>query len=107
MTNNNYRKPILSENCLKLNVNEYVALCRSELEKQIIDLAFDFDDVKIQLTSSKTGNGGTRRWFCCPICNKRVGIVYKHPISKDVGCRKCLKIDYKKHRYKGMLESQI
>jgi len=61
----------------------------------------------ILLSSSITGFGGTRYWFSCPICNRRSGVLYKHPVSQILGCRRCLNLDYRKHRYGKMVENSM
>lgn len=58
----------------------------------------------VEMTTSNTGFGGKRIWFKCPMCQKRIGIVYQHPINSQIGCRSCLNIDYRKRMHKGMVE---
>lgn len=61
----------------------------------------------LEIATSKTHYNGLRLWFKCPICGLRAGVVFRHPITNAVGCRKCLKLEYKKRRYKGMAENDL
>jgi hypothetical protein len=61
----------------------------------------------ISLTVSKTRFNGLRYWFSCPMCQRRVGVLYVHPLTSEVGCRHCLKLDYRSRRYKGMIENNL
>jgi hypothetical protein len=62
---------------------------------------------KVGLTTSRTRFNGQRLWFVCPICNKRIINLYKHPFQNLVGCRICLKLKYRNQRYKGMIENSV
>ena len=44
------------------------------------------------LTHTPCHLGGQRRWFVCPNCNKRSGILYLR--NRCFGCRTCQKISY-------------
>jgi hypothetical protein len=46
-------------------------------------------------------------WFKCPLCGSRVGVLFRHPAANTVGCRRCLKLEYRKRRYKGMVENTL
>ena len=67
--------------------------------RTILELA----GVKIDFITSKTGFGGERLWFSCPVCSRRVGVVYQD--RGMVACRHCLNIKYRKSRFKGMVEN--
>src|SRR5258708_20783361 len=88
--------------CVKVyNLNKQLEITSKD---SILASEIEIGGIKINLTTTKTMFGGTRLWFLCPICNKRVGIIYKHPLVENLGCRICLNLDYRKHRYKGMIE---
>lgn len=46
---------------------------------------------KLWISSSPCHFGGTRPWFLCPICNKRVAILY---IGQCIACRTCCRASY-------------
>lgn len=41
--------------------------------------------------------GGLRAWFQCPICNRRIALLY-FTRSGDVACRHCLNLSYQSQR---------
>jgi len=63
--------------------------------------------INLKLITTNTGFGGERYWWSCPKCKKKCGILYKHPISQDIACRKCLKLKYISTSKKGMIENQF
>lgn len=101
---NDFGKKLLTEQCYKINIIDFVRESNKKIKEILIKSLLKSDGYNITLSRSKTGFGGTRFWFSCPICNKRVGVLYRHPVSQILACRKCLGLDYRKHRYKGMLE---
>ena len=48
---------------------------------------------KIQLTYSLGPQSGTRTWFSCPTCRRRVGVLY-HASGLPFRCRTCCKLAY-------------
>ena len=104
---NDFGKPRLVEECQKIRINDFLKTCRIELKRLTLNLEIEAQGLKIELTTSKTSFNGKRFWFTCPICEKRVGVLYNHPISNKIGCRKCLGLDYTKRRYKGMIETRL
>ena len=103
---NDFGKSLLVEECQEIRVNDFLKTCRVELKRLTLNLEIEAQGLKIELTTSKTSFDGQRLWFACPICGKRVGVLYNHPISEKIGCRKCLGLDYAKRRYKGMTEQK-
>ncbi|MFA5047874.1 MAG: hypothetical protein WC516_02410 [Patescibacteria group bacterium] len=101
---NDFGKPQLVEECQKIRIDDFLKTCRVELKRQTLNLEIEARGLKIELTTSKTSFDGQRFWFACPICKKRVGVLYEHPILGKIGCRECLRLDYTKRRYKGMVE---
>lgn len=102
---NDYGK-ILTDQCAEVDINDLVREYRSEANYRVEKLLVQIGEVECQLTATNAG-GGKRYWFLCPICSGRVGKLYQHPLNQLVGCRKCLNLDYRSRRYKGMVESQL
>ena len=46
----------------------------------------------ISLTSTPCNYGVHRPWFLCPVCNKRVAILYQ--VSDSLSCSRCNDITY-------------
>lgn len=93
---------LVAENCQRVSVNELVRKATRELKKRLVEAQIEALGVSVRLTTSNTRFNGERLWFKCPICNKRVGTLFN---NEGLGCRKCLKLMYKKQRFKGMLEA--
>jgi|GEM_PF-2899816 len=45
----------------------------------------------VALTETDCHFGGTRKWFNCPSCRRRCGVLYVH---KRIACRHCLNLAY-------------
>ncbi len=95
----------LVENCKKISIKDYLQKANAELKKLIIQSSLDRIGIQITLSSSQTHFNGLRYWFSCPICTKRIGVLFVHPINNNIGCRKCFGLKYSKSRYKGMVEN--
>lgn len=94
----------LAEYSQKIQIDDIIRRVNKDVKLQTLELQIEVMGFKLNLLTSSTRFNGKRYWFCCPHCNSRVGTIYRHPISLQVGCRNCLKIQYKKQRYKGMME---
>ena len=104
---NNYGKKLLVNQCQQIRINNLLKKYKVKLKKTFINSRVETAGVKVKFTTSKTQNNGRRLWFECPICKARIGILYKHPLDNKIGCRRCLNLDYKSHRYKGMIEEKV
>lgn len=104
MKPNDLGKKFLVEECQKISVNLFLREARCGLKKTLISSKLEAQGLAVQLTTSKTGFGGIRYWFECPICKVRIGVLYAHPLNQQIGCRQCLGLEYRKIRYKGMIE---
>lgn len=93
------------EDCQSISIKSLLDQYKSKLKEQT--LIATMGDQDVELAVSKTRFNGVRYWFKCPTCKRRAGIIYAHPISHKVGCRLCLKLDYRSRRYKGMVENHI
>ena len=101
---NNFGKKYLVEQCQKISLKKIFSKYHLDIKKLIASSELEAQGIKIEFITSKTNYGGTRLWFCCPLCKKRIGVLYKHPLSNIFGCRQCLNLDYRKRKYKGMIE---
>jgi hypothetical protein len=95
---------MLVEKCQKIAISEFLKESRKQLKKYLLSSQLSAKQLEINLVPSKTGFGGTRLWFECPGCQKRVGVLYKNPLNGALGCRKCLGLDYRKRRFHKMAE---
>lgn len=104
---NDFGKKYLVEECQKIKIERFLRIYRKKLKELILSSEVEMSGWKVPLTTSKTCFNGIRFWFKCPLCRKRVGVIYKHPVSSIIGCRQCLNLDYRKRRYKGMIEASL
>ena len=102
MNPNDLGKKFIAEQCERVEISSLLKVVKQELKELILNSQLELEGFDISLLTSSTGFGGTRYWFECPLCRARVGVIFKHPILKSVGCRK-----YSKRRYKGMVENEI
>lgn len=102
---NNFGKRTLTYQCQSIKIVDFIRKVNRELKEALLVSSVELNGHDISLITSKTGFGGTRFWFSCPICNMRAGVLYRHPVSEILACRKCLSLDYKSHRYSKMLET--
>ena len=98
-------KNILVEDCQKLSISSYLRKAKEKLKDVLINAEVESENLTIELTSSRTHFKGIRYWFKCPQCKGRVGTLFIHPLTKIIGCRKCLSLEYKSRRYNGMIEN--
>lgn len=90
----------------KIKMSDLVGKCHNVWKRLALESEIRANGLNIGLAISKTGFGGERLWFACPKCNKRAEVLFTHPITGEVGCRKCLGLKYRKNRYKGMIEEK-
>ena len=105
MSPNDFGKKYLTEQCQKIKLSDFVGKANQQIKESILQASIEAEGYSVLFIRSVTGFGGTRFWFSCPICHKRAGVLYKHPVSQILGCRKCLGLDYRKHRYGKMVEN--
>lgn len=70
----------VTENCVRISYT----LTTWDKKKMDIDT-----EVKCEWTSCYYG--GSRRWFVCPSCGRRVGVLY---MGAGVACRQCWRMTY-------------
>lgn len=61
----------------------------------------DYFDQEVKLCSTGCNFGGCRYWFCCPSCEKSVGVLYFR--NDQFACRNCYNLTY---RSRNMSRSQ-
>lgn len=86
----------------KLKIDDLIRKVSLELKEKLIQSEIEVLGVPVLLTRSKTRFNGERLWFQCPICKLRKGTLFKS--EREVGCRICLRLRYRKQRYKDMVE---
>lgn len=97
----NYLGKKYLEQCSKITIKEIMNKVSLELQKQIMDIELDW----IDLIKTRANYWGFRVWFKCPMCSNKVFTLYN--INWILKCRKCSSLQYKKQRYKWMLEEKI
>ena len=102
---NDLGKKLLVEECQKISMNTFSAQLKSKIKETLLLSQIEVLNRNIELTKSDMHFGGVRYWFKCPLCHGRVGTLFVHPISQNVACRGCLGLEYRKRRYKGMVEN--
>lgn len=98
MTLNNLEKIV--EQYQAIRISDLLLKYRLKIKESMLENVVEISGYNIELTTSKTGNGGVRYWFKCPLCYRRVGVLFGPP-DAIIGCRICLNLDYQKQRYKG------
>jgi hypothetical protein len=106
-TPNDFGKKFLVEECQKITMSEYLLLAKTKLKEALLASETNISDTLVSFKTSETRFGGTRHWFACPSCNRRVGVLFIHPLTQDIGCRICLGLEYRKRRFKGMIENYV
>ncbi len=96
----------LVENCQKISIVDFSREAKRKMKESFLLAEIEVAGINVGLSTSKTHMGGRRYWFKCP-CGKRVGTLFVHPVSHILGCRACLRLEYRKRRYKGMIESNL
>lgn len=96
----------LVETAKQININDLVKQFYLQAKESFIKSQINVEGLEVKLTTSKT-RYGLRFWFTCPSCNKRIGKLYKHPLTGVVACRTCNNLVYKSQKFKGMLEQKI
>ena len=103
--NDSGKVKLLVDECQRISITAYMKRAMPKLKSALLTAEIEMDNKVIELTPSKTAFGGIRFWFKCPICAGRVGTLFIHPLSQEIGCRKCLDLEYRSRRYKGMAEN--
>ena len=97
----NYLGKKYLEQYQKITIKEIMNKVSLEIEKQILDIELDW----VEIIKTKANYGGFRIWFKCPKCNNKVFNLYN--INSVLICRQCSWLNYRKQRFKGMLEEKL
>lgn len=81
-------KKNISQNYKKLEITYLLKEVERELKKILLTSKLEANGISIELETSKTGFGGERFWFKCPICGCRCGVLYQG-LNQSLHCRKC------------------
>jgi len=98
---------VLTDECQKIDIIELLRKAKLEFKKALIQSQLQLEGIQANLTTTKTGFGGDRLWFKCPICSRKVGVFYRHPLSNIVGCWKCLNLEYRSRVKRGTIEDSV
>ncbi len=107
MIPNNFGKTFLVDECPRITVSDLLNQSKALLLSMLANESISVSGLPVKLVTSRTGFNGVRYWFSCPRCQRRVAVVFKHPLSNNLGCRTCLGLNYRKRRYKGMVENDL
>jgi hypothetical protein len=102
---NDLGKKFLVEECQKIPVSRFIKITKNKLRETLLNSELEYGKFSIKISTSYTHKMGIRYWFKCPLCHRRTGVIYLHPINNNLGCRICLNLRYKKSRFKGMVEN--
>lgn len=105
LTPNDFGSPLIVETCQKVKIDDLLKQCRDGFKESMMTSQLKFMGIDVELITTETKFNGVRFWFKCPQCERRVGVLFKHPLSQAIGCRLCLHLRYRKQRYKGMVEA--
>ncbi len=97
-------KVFLVEECQRIDFSVISGKSRARLMQALLTAEIQSLGFNLSLATSKTGFGGLRYWFACPLCGRRRLVLHVHPLTHIVGCRKCLDLEYRSRRFKGMVE---
>jgi len=104
MNPNNFGRIFLTDQCQKIEMKDFLREAKHDLKKMLLESEIKANDVQVSIRTAKTGNGGERWFFECPVCKRRCTVLFQHPISILLGCRSCLNLKYRKCAKKGMVE---
>ena len=106
-TPNNLGKKYLVEDCQNIRIESMVRKAKKALVSSLVKGEVELNGFTVNLTSKPLHHGGERLWFVCPICQLAVGVLYKHITLENLGCRRCLNLEYRSRRFKGMIENNV
>jgi hypothetical protein len=95
----------LTEQCQKISIFELVRNFKRQIKESMSNSMIESLGIEINVIKTKPNFGGERMWLQCPLCGNKKALIYLHPFNGQVGCRQCLNLEYRKRRYKGMLEN--
>ena len=99
-------KSFLVEECQRIEINPLLRSAKEKLKATLLASEIEAVGVPLHIALSQS-TFGTRYWFMCPMCQRRVGVLFIQPITSAIGCRTCLGLEYRKRRFKGMVEAGV
>ena len=97
----------LVEDCLRIDMKEFLKLSKRKLKRMLLEMELKVDEIEVEVVTSTTGNGGVRYWFLCPISGKKCSVIFRHPVTGELGSREALGLKYMKNVKKGMIENNL
>ncbi|MSU54532.1 MAG: hypothetical protein EXS48_01670 [Candidatus Staskawiczbacteria bacterium] len=107
MKSNDLGKRFLVEECQRIEISYFLKQSKEKLKESLMHSKIDASGIALELMTSGMHFGGVRYWFKCPLCSKKMGTLFIHPLNQQVACRGCLGLEYRKIRYKGMIEESL
>lgn len=83
----------------QITVEECQRVSISQLNLPPDTLNVEVNTQIVSLTRTNCYYGGERFWFNCPTCSKRVGTLYRKPLSDYFLCRHCQNLTYQLRKY--------
>ena len=102
---NDLGRKYLVEECQKISINTFSRQANKKVKEMLLTSQIETMDKTIEITTSNVYFGGVRYWFKCPLCARKIGTLFIHPLTQQIGCRTCLRLEYRSRKYKGMLEN--
>lgn len=72
--------------------------CAQDLPWLLLGREGKAETCNVEVHSTPCRFGGSRPWFRCPRCGRRVLTLYWHPEGWRPGCRQCLRLTYPSQR---------
>ena len=85
-------KKIEADSLSQFNIYALKHQVKGLLYPKFLELIFEESHCTVYLMYTHCFFGGKRAWFTCPLCNRRVGVLYRHDDS--LGCRECFNLTY-------------
>ena len=95
------------EDCQRFPIRGLIKSFKTKSAEAILEAKVMIKGTQVHLTATPMNFGGTRFWFLCPGCQCRLSVLLAHPLTRKIGCRRCLGVEYRAKRYKGMVESNF
>lgn len=102
MISESMKTNVCVEECQRISINV------AKPPEETPDVVLELGQQLISLTRTPCFFGGERQWFICPGCSRRVGLLYRKPLSPHYFCRHCNNLTYQLRKYhRSQLESMI
>ncbi len=86
---------ILISTCQEISIDKLLHNFKQIYKHVFLRSVISIFNEKLETITTTQNIGGERIWFKCPKCKNRVVKIYKRYDNLDLGCRKCLKLEYK------------